>query len=165
MAVIAFGNAFQAWVLDPTSSDVRRRHRLAILSHVGLGLLGGLALALLGPWATSLLFGAAVAAQPVPSALFGVAFFFLSSTTPLIRNILIPSQHYRVVFAATVAAAVVGLLTMIAGSAAGSAAIVSLGVAASEATAFVILVIPARRALRRILTDHEQVTPPEELPS
>lgn len=165
MAVIAFGNAFQAWVLDPASTDVRRRHRLAILSHLGLGFLGGLALALLGPWATGLLFGAAVAAQPVPSALFGVAFFFLSTTTPLIRNILIPSHHYRVVFGATVAAAAVGLLTMLAGSAAGSAAIISLGVAASEATAFVVLVLPARRALRVILADHEHVTPLEEPPT
>ncbi|MFB9645814.1 polysaccharide biosynthesis protein [Microbacterium terregens] len=163
MAVIAFGNAFQAWVLEPAAPDRHRRHRLAIVSHVSLGVLGGLAIAALGPWATALLFGASVAAAPVPSALFGVAFFFLSTTTPLIRNILIPSHKYRLVFTATIAAAVVGLATMIAGSAAGSAGLVALGVAASEATAFAVLVIPAVRALRQM--PEPDVTPPGKLTS
>ncbi|MCR2764615.1 polysaccharide biosynthesis protein [Microbacterium sp. zg.B48] len=163
MAVIAFGNAFQAWVLDPAASDRHRRHRLAIVSHVALGLLGGLAIGLLGPWATGLLFGASVAAAPLPSALFGVAFFFLSATTPLIRNVLIPAHRYRLVFAATLAAAIVGIVTMVTGSTLGSAGLVALGVAASEATAFAVLLIPAVRSLR--LARRDDVTPPAEQPS
>jgi O-antigen/teichoic acid export membrane protein len=163
MAVIAFGNAFQAWVLEPSATDRHRRHRLAIISHVTLGLLGGLAIAVLGPWATGLLFGESVAAAPIPSALFGVAFFFLSTTTPLIRNILIPAQHYRLVFIATVAAAVAGIAIMISGSALGSAGLVALGVAASEATAFFVLVVPAVRALARVREG--DVMPPAEQPS
>lgn len=163
MAVIAFGNAFQAWVLEPAATDRHHRHRLAIACHLALGLLGGAAIALLGPWATALFFGAAVAAAPVPSALFGVAFFFLSSTTPLIRNILIPSHRYRLVFIATIAAAVVGIATMVTGSALGSAGLVALGVAASEATAFAVLVVPAVRALATI--SDGDVTPPAEQPT
>ena len=163
MAVIAFGNAFQAWVLEPAAIDRHRRHRLAIVSHVTLGLLGGVAIAVLGPWATGVLFGASVAAAPIPSALFGVAFFFLSTTTPLIRNILIPGQRYRLVFIATVAAAVAGIAVMITGSALGSAGLVALGVAASEATAFFVLVVPAARALARVRED--DVIPPAEQPS
>ncbi len=163
MAVIAFGNAFQAWVLDPQTTGTARRHRLALLSHIVLGLAGGSAIALLGPWLTGVLFGQDVAAKPLPSLLFGVAFFFLSTTTPLIRNILIPAQAYRTVFAATIAAAAVGITTMVVGSLLGSASIVALGVAVSEATTFVVLVVPARRAWTTVI--HGVAMPPEARPS
>ncbi|QEW00635.1 polysaccharide biosynthesis protein [Microbacterium caowuchunii] len=163
MAVIAFGNAFQAWVLDPRVRDTARRHRLAIIAQTGLGAVGGLGIALLGPWATGLLFGDAVSAEPLPSVLFGVAFFFLSTATPLIRNILIPAGRYRTVFAATIAAAAVGISTMVLGSTLGSPSIVALGVAASEATAFFVLLIPARKALAA--TSAPDVTPTGPQPS
>ena len=150
LAVVAVANAFQSWVLEPHGHDVRRRHQTALLAHVGLGLAGGLAIALLGPWATAVLFGADVAAQPLPSALFGVAFVCISIATPLIRNLLIPADRFRTVFAATITAAAVGLVIMIAGSAAGSAAVVSLGVAASEFAALAVLLIPAALEYRRL---------------
>ncbi|MDY0908993.1 polysaccharide biosynthesis protein [Microbacterium sp. CFBP9034] len=159
MAVIACGNAFQAWVLDPADPDPLRRHRIAIVAHAGLGLVGGAALALLGPWATGLLFGEAVAAEPVPCLLFGVAFFFLSATTPLIRNVLIPAQRYRYVFIATLAAAAVGIVTMITGSSLGSPSIVALGVAASEATSFAVLVGPGIGMLIALARERD-VSPP-----
>lgn len=162
LAVVAIGNAFQAWVLNPLDTDPARRHRLALAIHVVLGILGAASIAMLAPWATTILFGPEVAAQPLPSALFGVAFFFLSTTTPLIRNILIPAQRYRLVFGATIAAAVVGLAAMLFGSASGSAVIVSLGVAASEAVSFAVLVVPALRELARV---NEIAPPPEPRPS
>ena len=56
-------------------------------------------------WATGILFGAQVAAQAVPSALFAVAFLCISVATPMIRNLLIPGGRFRTVFAATIAAA------------------------------------------------------------
>lgn len=161
MVVIALGNTFQAWVLDPSTTRRHRRHLVALVAHVALGLLGGAAIALLGPWATGLFFGEAVAAQPLPSALFGVAFFFLSSATPLIRNVLIPAHRYGTVFGATIAAAVVGLATMLTGSFLGSAGLIAVGVAASEATAFAVLLVPAVAVLLRERT----VTPPAALPS
>ena len=122
---------------------------------------GGLAIALLGPWATAVLFGADVAAQPLPSALFGVAFFCISVATPLIRNLLIPADRFRTVFAATIAAAAVGLVIMIIGSAAGSAAVVSLGVAASEFAALAVLAIPAALEYRRITAHPHAVAEPD----
>ena len=150
LAVVAVANAFQSWVLEPRGHDVRRRHRAALLAHTALGVVGGLAIALLGPWATALLFGADVAAQSLPSALFGVAFVCISIATPLIRNLLIPADRFRIVFAATIAAATVGLVIMIIGSAAGSAAVVSLGVASSEFAALAVLALPAALEYRRI---------------
>ena len=139
-------------VLGPRTARSRRSPATpaALLAHAALGLAGGLAIALLGPWATAVLFGADVAAQPLPSALFGVAFFCISVATPLIRNLLIPADRFRTVFAATIAAAAVGLVIMIIGSAAGSAAVVSLGVAASEFAALAVLLIPAALEYRRI---------------
>ncbi|WP_309103241.1 polysaccharide biosynthesis protein [Microbacterium sp.] len=150
LTVVAIGNAFQAWVLNPLDTDPARRHRLSIVVHLVLGLLGGAAIALLSPWATTILFGEDVAAQPLPGVLFGVSFFFLSTTTPLIRNLLIPAQRYRLVFAATIAAAAGGLATMLAGSALESPVVISLGVSISEAVSFGVLVVPALRELSRI---------------
>ena len=108
-----------------------------------------------------MLFGADVAAQPLPSALFGVAFFCISVATPLIRNLLIPADRFRTVFAATIAAAAVGLVIMIIGSAAGSAAVVSLGVAASEFAALAVLAIPAALEYRRIAAHPHPVAEPD----
>lgn len=154
LAVVAVANAFQAWVLEPGGHDIRRRHASALAAHVALGLIGGAAIALLGPWVTGLVFGADVAAQPIPSALFGVAFLCISTATPMIRNLLIPADRFRTVLAATICAAGVGLIVMILGSTAGSAVVVSLGVAASEFTALAVLTVPAVMAYRRLPHRH-----------
>ncbi|MGN7189007.1 polysaccharide biosynthesis protein [Microbacterium enclense] len=150
MAVIAFGNAFQAWALDPTADDPRSRHRRAVIAHVALGILGGTAIAALAPVATAIIFGATVAAAPGASLFYGVAFLFLSTTTPMVRNLLIPAARFRLVFAGTLTAALVGIAVMVTGSTLGSGTLVALGLAASEATFFVVLVLPARRAYAAI---------------
>ncbi|MGN6126009.1 MAG: polysaccharide biosynthesis protein, partial [Humibacter sp.] len=149
LAVIAVGNAFQAWVLDPAADDTRRRHGIAFAALGGLGAAGGVGIALLGPWATSLLFGADVAADPADSALFGLAFLFISCATPLVRNILIPSGRYRLVLTATIVSASVGVSTMLVGAAADSSAVIALGIAAAEAVSFGILVGPSLRQWNR----------------
>lgn len=150
LAVVAVANAFQAWVLDRGVVDARRRHLAALVTHAFLGVLGGAAIALLGPWATGLVFGAKVAAQPVPCMLYGVAFLCISLATPLIRNILIPASRFRVVLIATVAAAVVGLGIMLMGAQLGSAAMIATGVASSEFTALVILSTASLAEFKRI---------------
>ncbi|MDY0830362.1 polysaccharide biosynthesis protein [Microbacterium sp. BG28] len=149
LAVIAVGNAFQAWVLDPRAVNRARRHLIAFAALGGLGAVGGTAIAILGPWATGLVFGAAVAAAPLPCALFGTAFFFISCGTPLIRNLLIPAGRFRLVFAATICSALVGVTTMLIGAAHGSADGVALGVAVAEAVSVAILAFPAWRQFRR----------------
>lgn len=158
LLVVAVGNALQAWVLDRSAPDARARHRLALAAHAILGLAGGAGIALLGPWATALVFGPTVAADPMPCALFGVAFFCISLATPLIRNLLIPADRVRVVLAATITAAVVGLTIMLLGSAGGSAEIIALGVASSELAALAVLAGPAFRTYRRMPSNLSEVT-------
>lgn len=150
LAVVALANAFQAWVLEPHATSLRRRHIGAIGAHIALGMVGGLAIALLAPWATALVFGPSVAAQSVPSALFGAAFLCISTATPMIRNLLIPADRFRIVFAATISAAAAGLAVMIAGSIAGSPVVIAFGVAASEFTALAVLTVPAIVEFRRL---------------
>ncbi|GAA5095687.1 hypothetical protein GCM10025760_28300 [Microbacterium yannicii] len=150
LAVVAIANAFQAWVLERHSGDVRRRHLVALSAHAVLGVVGGAAIAVLGPWVTGLVFGAQVAAQPVPSALFGIAFFCISLATPLIRNLLIPADRFRIVLIATAGAAIVGLTVMLWGAKLGSANIIATGVAASEFTALLILTPAAILEYRRL---------------
>ncbi len=159
LAVVAVGNSFQAWVLDPQATDPRRRHGVAIASLTSLGAVGGIGIALLGPWATGVLFGADVAAEPLPSLLFGIAFLFLASATPLIRNLLIPAGRYRFVLTVTLVSAGVGVATMLAGAAAGSSAGIALGVAVAEAVSFVLLLVPGMRLWRSSPDAGEQVTP------
>lgn len=150
LAVVAVGNAFQAWVLQNGAPDARTRQRVALSTHAVLGVVGGAGIALLGPWATSIVFGAQVAAQPGPSALYAMAFVCISLATPMIRNLLIPAGRFRVVLLATISAAVVGITVMLAGASLGSANIIALGVGLSELTALLVLAPPAMAEFRRI---------------
>lgn len=155
LAVIAIGNAFQAWVLAPAATNRRQRHLLAICVQVTLGILGGATIAIAGPWATALVFSDSVAAPPVTCLLFGIAFLFISSGTPLIRNLLIPAGRVRLVFTATLASAAVGVTVMLCGAFLASESVIASGIASAEAVSFLILLGPAIRELRRESTaDH-----------
>ncbi|MDS0243995.1 polysaccharide biosynthesis protein [Microbacterium aurantiacum] len=150
LAVVAVANAFQAWVLEPVPGNPRRRHLAALGVHATLALLGGVAIAVLGPWATGLVFGTDVAARPVPSLLFGVAFFAICLATPLIRNLLVPAGRYKTVLAATICAAAAGVSVMLFGSWIGSEVVVAAGVATSEIVALAVLALPALSEFRRL---------------
>lgn len=147
IAVVAFGNAFQGWVLEPDADDPRARQRLAITAHAALGVLGALGLATLGPWASSIVMGAENAATWTTSALFGAAFFAISFTTPFIRNIMIPHGRYRYVFVVTCASSVVGLSVMLIGAAMGAMDVIAAGMLAAEVVITIAIVVPARRLL------------------
>jgi O-antigen/teichoic acid export membrane protein len=147
LAVVAFGNAFQSWVLDPSATSIKQRHHAALAAHVILGLVGGLGIAILGPWATALVFGPEVAIGTAPSVLFGIAFFCISTTTPFIRNALVPAGRLRTVLLATILAGIVGVTVMISGAAIGSQVVIAAGVAASELTALLVLAVPALRVI------------------
>ncbi len=147
--VTAMGNAFQGWTLEdaPQPVDRRRRHLAAWRTHLGLGIAGAVAFAALGPWASGLLFGSAVQAPRDVCVYYGVAFVFLSASSPAIRNLLLPTGRVRLVLGWTLASAVVGLTGMGAAAVSGWPAGVALGMAVSEALLFVGLLGPALRAL------------------
>ena len=143
--VTAMGNAFQGWTLEPDlpGSERSRRHRLAVGSHAVLGLLGGALFAALGPWATGLLFGPAVAAPRDVGVFYGLSFLFICASTPAIRNLLIPAGRERLVLGWTLASGVFGLALMAIAVALGWSAGVALGMAVSEAVLLLGLAVPA----------------------
>ena len=145
--VKALGNALQSWVIEGGIKR-RQRHYFAIGAHGILGLAGGGTLAGLGPLATQILFGREVAADFRECIPFGLAFLFVSMSTPLTRNILVPAGRTKLVlFAASVSAAVGLPLMLILGILTGVAG-VGFGLAASQALIFFILIVPAIKWLR-----------------
>jgi len=149
-AVTAMGNAFQGWTLEPGVADRSARHRAAMLAHAGLGLLGGVVFAALGPWATGLLFGAAVAAPREACFWYGLAFLLISASTPLVRNLLVPAGRVRLVLGWTIGSAVLGLAGMLVAAVLGWSAGVAAGMALSELVLLLGLLAPARRQAQRV---------------
>lgn len=150
MSVTVLGDAFQGWVLEPHATSRLKRHLAAIIAHTALGLFGGAAIALFAPAVTGFVFDSDVAATSPQSLFFGLSLFFISVTTPLIRNVLIPAGKYRQVFIATAAAALGGLAIMISFGIAGSSAGIAAGLAASEMVIFFVLLPSAIIHLREV---------------
>jgi PST family polysaccharide transporter len=148
--VTAMGNAFQGWTLESSAGGAERRsrHRAAFGAHLALGVVGGLLFAALGPWVTGFVFGPDVAAPRDVCVWYGLAFLFLSVSTPPIRNLLVPAGRVRLVLGWTLGSAVVGLLLMVGAAVAGWSAGVAAGMAVSEAVLLAGLLGPALRASR-----------------
>jgi hypothetical protein len=146
-SVTALGNAFQSWTIEPGSVARHRRHMAAIFAHVALGLAGLVIITALGPFVSSLLFVGKAQATTALCFYYGLAFFFLSASTPLIRNLLIPTARQRLVLRWTSVSAIFGLAAMLAAGLSGHTTLIPLGMAASEAILCFGLVGPALRSL------------------
>jgi PST family polysaccharide transporter len=83
---------------------------------------------------------------------YGLAFLFLSASTPPIRNLLVPAGRVRLVLGWTVGSAAVGLALMVAAALAGWSAGVAAGMAVSEAVLLAGLLGPALHAARTART-------------
>jgi len=147
--VVALGNAFQSWTIERDAVNPARRHLTAIWAHAGLGILGGIVLTVVGPFASSLLFAGKMQASTELCAYYGLAFVFLSASTPFIRNLLIPAGRQSQVLRWTLISAVVGVAAMIWAGASGNAPGIALGMALSEAVLFVALLIPGLKLLHK----------------
>ena len=152
--VIALGNAFQGWTIEHGATNRRQRHLAAIIAHAGLGVIGAVILTLAGPFVSSLLFVGKAQATTELCLYFGLAFLFLSASTPFIRNLLIPAGRQNLVLTWTLVSAGFGVLAMIWAGAAGNAPGIALGMALSEAVLFVTLLIPGWK-----LISHERLDP------
>lgn len=148
-AVTALGNALQGWTLESQGSSGHRRQVAALLLHLALGVIGAVALVILGPWATALLFGQELAAPWAVTAWYGLAFAFITMSTPLLRNLLIPAGRKRRVLIATGLSAVGGLALMVGAGLMGSAPGIAAGMAVSEA---LLIILTLRAALRVLAT-------------
>ena len=150
---VALGNTFQGWTLEVAGRAQVRRHAAAFGSHLGLGVTGAAVITLLGPTASSLLFGPDVAATTMTCFLYGVSFLFINLGTPLIRNLLIPAGKDVLVLLSTVVSAIAGITMMLSLSAPGSLTGIAVGVATSEAILFLLVLPAAVAAVRTLRTD------------
>lgn len=149
-SIVSLGNALQSWVLERNSGDRRRRNRIAFAAHGILGFVGGSMIFVLGPAFTSWLFGDDVGATFGACLGFGLSFAFLSCSTPLTRNVLIPAGQSRVALRATTTGAVVGVpLMLILFNIMGVTGI-GLGLACSEAAVFFMLLPAAVQHYRQL---------------
>lgn len=130
IAVVIVGNSLQGWVLAPGWSP--RRQRFAMTAHALVGVLGGGATALLGPLASRLFFGRDLEAPQSVCAWLGIAFFAISTATPLLRMMILPAALTRSVLWVTVPTAIGGVALMIVLASRFGATGVAAGLAGSE---------------------------------
>lgn len=151
-AVVAFANALQGWVLE-SSRHSRRRHTIAILIMLTVGAVGAAVLALVGVPAAALVFGQEVAPTQDVMLWLALAYFCVSVSTPLIRNILVPARREKSVLVVTLSSALIGLATMIALGQLWGAPGVAAGLAISELVTAVVCGFLVAAPLRRVSAD------------
>jgi O-antigen/teichoic acid export membrane protein len=156
-SIVALGNTFQGWTLEHDAPNPSRRHAIALSAHILLGVFGGLVLALLCPWISSVMFGEGVKADHLTSLFYGLSFLFLSASTPFIRNVLIPAGRQNTVLRWTAVSAVIGISLMVIAGLSSNVPGVALGMAVSEAVLFVGLLIPATGLLRAMPGESQKV--------
>ena len=148
-AIAAVGNALNPWVAESEGAQFARRARLALGAHTALGAAGFLGLALLGPWASALLFGERLAVGAATCAAFGVYFFLVSLQTALARHILVSRGRVRVVLVATLCGAGIGVPSVILGAHLFGATGAASGLAFGEGVICLVLAVPAAITVRR----------------
>lgn len=154
-AVVVVGNALQGWILERSPRDGRfRRQLVGLAAHAVLGVAGALILAFGGQVISETLLGAAVVPVAGVFLWYGIAFFAISTATPFIRNLLIPSGRVRTVVSATLISALVGVSSMIAFGMTMGATGVALALALSELLVTVVLAVPAARVLLAERAEH-----------
>ncbi|MEO5316149.1 polysaccharide biosynthesis protein [Pseudarthrobacter sp. CC12] len=147
-SVMALGNTFQGWTLEPQETSPRKRHAAAIAAHTALGLTGAAFLTALGPLASEILFGSVNKAAQATCVFYGTSFFFISASSPFIRNLLLPRGRQRLILVWTIISAVIGVSMMLWTATAGWIDGVAMSMATSEALLFFGLLLPALRTLR-----------------
>jgi O-antigen/teichoic acid export membrane protein len=147
-AIHTLANALQEWVLGSERKNYVRSQLIAIRLHASLGLVGVTIAVLCGPALGRLFFGSQVAPSATICAWYGFAFFFLSLSTPLVRNLLIPAYRSGLVLCSTTVSGCLGLCSMmLLGPWLGSSG-VAASLALAEMANFLILAPPALKLLR-----------------
>jgi hypothetical protein len=132
-AIAITGNAFQGWVSEHEDVAVgTKRMRSALYLNIALGVAGGLALALIGPWFSALLFSPELAVGTPVMVFFGLAYFWLSVNSALGRLILTPLDLNKAVLISTVAGALLGVPGIVYGASQFGALGAAVAVAGAE---------------------------------
>jgi hypothetical protein len=131
-AVSALGNALQGWVVEAGEARFPARFRVVVVFHGGLGIVGMLAFGALGPWATSVLFGAHVAIDSATAWGFGVALLGVALGTAFGRLGLISLDARTVFMVCVVVAAGIGATSLLIGGSRWGAAGAAWGLGATE---------------------------------
>jgi O-antigen/teichoic acid export membrane protein len=160
LATAALGNSLQGWVSE-FGADHSHRRKFSLMALTVLGLAGWLIMALLGPWASALLFGSALAADFWTCFWFGLSFLLVCVTTSTGAHWLVPAKRMRVVFSSTITGAVVGLPAMIILSGLMGGPGGALGLAIGEIAVTAIQL----RAVLQLLRDKAPEDRTEEVPS
>ena len=111
---LTLANALQAWIVEAHGPSRSRRMRAAMLTHGGIGIVGGACLAILGAWASTVLFGEEASSTTPVLAALGLTFAFFSVRTSMTRHVLYPAGQAAAVVRATLIATAVGVPSMIA---------------------------------------------------
>lgn len=147
IAFLPIQQFFQSWV--PTDDGGRpRRMRIATFAAVGIGAVGGLLIALLSPWASSLL---SVGTIPVPlsvSVPLGVAFVGIATAAVVGYACLVSLGRLRALAGSTAVGAAVGAPLIVLFAVLGSVPAVAWAVAISELCVAGYQLLALRRALR-----------------
>lgn len=147
---LTLANALQSWTAEVSGPERGRRLRSAIAAHAGLGVLGWVVFATLGPFVSALLFGPAAAATADVVITLGFAFALYSVRTSMTRHLLFPEGAARTVMNATLVGTAVGIPTMIALALLWGPAGAAVGYAITELTATALILPRSRAALRSI---------------
>lgn len=133
-SVSALGNALQGWVAEALghAAELARRLRIAVMLHAVLGLAGLLGFGLLGPWLTSVLFGAGVAIDEVTAVGFGVATLGIALGTACGRIGLVTIGARKAFMACVLVASAVGVAGLLIGGGLAGAPGAAWGLGAAE---------------------------------
>jgi len=145
LGVVAMGNALQGWALEARGDHRRARNLASIGIMLALGLVGFAFLVFLGVPASQLIFGEELAADPAMLFWLGVSYIAISTSTPLIRNVLLPARREGSVLWVTTASAILGLSGMLIGGIAFGPVGVAAGLALSEVFTLLCCVWYSRR--------------------
>lgn len=152
-AIVAATNAVQGWVSEDSGRAViRRRGWRGTYILGGIGVVGAIGIATLGPWGTALVFGQRVAIDALTSAGIGITFFAIALNSAFGRLLLTPLGAVRWVTRSTFVGAAVGVPLIMLGTATGGAPGAAGAFALSELIVVAVQVwgyLAVRRADRR----------------
>lgn len=112
VAVTTLSDSVQGWVSEVQGAAGRRRAASALSAHTALGGVGLVAITLLGPWASAVLFGSQLAVGRATFLGFGVAFLAISLNTSLGKHVLVPLGRTGFVLLSTAVGAVAGVVSI-----------------------------------------------------